>query len=165
MISAKCSKCGPRPIEEFYLHRGRPRTKCKLCWSDVNRASYGANRVPRIRAAVERKQRSPEKNQEHNRNSRQRSRMKILRAYGGEKPSCLCCGESELAFLTLDHTEGGGNAHRRKITGTTSGGSKFYAWIIRNSYPPGFRILCHNCNYGMARPGGCPHGRLPLPDI
>jgi hypothetical protein len=41
-------------------------------------------------------------------------RAAVMRAYGGEHPACLCCGEDGAAFLTLDHINNGGRAHRRQ---------------------------------------------------
>jgi hypothetical protein len=43
--------------------------------------------------------------------------------------------------LEIDHAEGGGNQHRRKI-----GWSRLYHWLKRNNYPEGFRVLCPTCN-------------------
>ena len=40
-------------------------------------------------------------------------RATVIQAYGGESPFCFCCGEKQAAFLTLDHVDGGGCAHRR----------------------------------------------------
>ena len=31
------------------------------------------------------------------------------------------------------------------------------AWITRNNFPEGFRVLCHNCNSAIAVYGKCPH--------
>lgn len=86
-----------------------------------------------------------------------RNRDAALRAYStGPEPSCSCCGEGVLTFLALDHIDGGGGRHRRE-----TGGGGFYLWLKKNGYPPGFRILCHNCNLGRQINGGmCPHDAL-----
>jgi hypothetical protein len=42
-------------------------------------------------------------------------------------------------------------------------GSNIYPWIIRNGFPAGFRVLCHNCNIALARYGVCPHQSAELP--
>lgn len=66
---------------------------------------------------------------------------------------CACCGEDFPLFLTIDHINGGGSQHRREV-GT---GSHIYVWLKLNGYPPGFRTLCWNCQWGAARNGGvCP---------
>jgi hypothetical protein len=84
-------------------------------------------------------------------------REAVIHHYGGETPSCACCGLTDFRILTIDHIEGGGKAHRR-ITGN---GMSFYRWLQKNGYPSGYRILCHNCNHvrGHVRGyvGPCPH--------
>ena len=60
--------------------------------------------------------------------------------YGG--PVCAGCSEIELAVLQLDHINGGGNKHAKEIGGR----GKMYKWVHDNNYPPGFRVLCANCN-------------------
>lgn len=84
---------------------------------------------------------------------RKHVRKLVLDAYGG---CCVCCGESNYGFLTIDHEAGGGRAHRKALNRT--GGHNFCYWLIQNNYPPGFRILCWNCNSGRACNNGiCPH--------
>jgi len=88
------------------------------------------------------------------RHAKQRSDEKksVMDHYGGK---CACCGESEPCFLAIDHIEGNGNSHRRKIG---KWGSGFFKWLIKNDFPDGFQILCHNCNMGKHLNGGvCPH--------
>lgn len=78
----------------------------------------------------------------------------VMDHYGGV---CECCGESEIAFLGIDHVDGGGNAHRRSLG---VGGAVFYKWLKRHNFPKEvrLRVLCHNCNHGRYFNGGvCPH--------
>lgn len=78
-------------------------------------------------------------------------KITALLAYGH---SCACCGETLLAFLTIDHINGNGNHHRKDF----SGGSKIFDWLIANDFPPGFQILCFKCNAGKnLNKGICPH--------
>lgn len=83
-----------------------------------------------------------------------RDRFLVLHHYSDGK--CECCGERQWEFLAIDHINGGGNKHRYKDVGSRSSTS-LYAWIIKNDYPPGFRVLCHNCNGVLTRYGYCPH--------
>lgn len=81
-------------------------------------------------------------------------KLAALNAYGG--PTCSCCGEGTVAFLTLDHVNNDGGQHR-KITGAGTG---FYNWLRKHAYPAdvGLRVLCFNCNQGRRVNGGvCPH--------
>lgn len=72
------------------------------------------------------------------------SKIKVLLHYSKEKLACVKCGESRIACLSIDHINGGGNKHRKseKIPG-----SKFYQWLIKNSFPEGFQTLCMNCQF------------------
>jgi hypothetical protein len=75
-------------------------------------------------------------------------------AYGGRR--CACCGETEFLFLSIDHIHGGGNRDRKEKK--VSGGLTFYRWLKRAGWPPGFQILCMNCQFGRKHNGGvCPH--------
>jgi hypothetical protein len=85
----------------------------------------------------------------------QRLKMDVLTHYAGPRPRCKCCGEDQILFLTLDHINGGGNAHRRSIFGKKSG--NMYYWIRKNNYPVGFQVLCWNCNCGKRQLAQCPH--------
>lgn len=67
-------------------------------------------------------------------------------------PECMCCHESEIKFLAIDHINGGGTIHRKEI-----GTSNLVAWLRRNDYPEGFQVLCHNCNMAKGFYGVCPH--------
>ena len=85
-----------------------------------------------------------------------RTRVACLRGYGGPEPFCACCGETTLEFLTLDHI-----TDRRNDGGVRVGGDRLgqalYSWLIRMKFPPGFRVLCFNCNCALGTRGYCPH--------
>lgn len=81
----------------------------------------------------------------------------VIAGYGGH---CVCCGESEIGFLTLDHVGNDGNAHRRAIGGTSD---DVYRWAIANEFPSALQCLCFNCNMGRQHNGGiCPHEETRL---
>ena len=84
-------------------------------------------------------------------------KKEVFSHYGGV---CQCCGESHIQFLTIDHINGRGNEHRRnnKIWSGTS----TYRWLKRNKYPPGFQVLCFNCNMAKRTSDFCPHLGLSL---
>lgn len=76
-------------------------------------------------------------------------------SYYGEK--CACCGESEMEFLGIDHINGGGTKHKKKV----GHGIQLFRWIIKNNFPNNLQILCHNCNIAKSdkREFICPHKR------
>ena len=84
---------------------------------------------------------------------RNKIREEVLIHYGGK---CVCCGEEKKEFLVLDHINGGGNEHRRKIG---LGGGSMTRWIRDNNFPDFFQVLCHNCNMSKSLYGYCPHQR------
>lgn len=81
-------------------------------------------------------------------------KQETFAAYGGA--SCTCCGENIVEFLDLDHINGGGN-QERKLLGT---GTKFYRKLRIRGFPPGYQVLCANCNRGKSVCGECPHKRV-----
>lgn len=70
---------------------------------------------------------------------------------------CVCCGEAEPLFLSLDHTNNNGAEHRKSLKGNIT--LKIYQDIIDRGFPEDeYQILCMNCNRGKWMNGGvCPH--------
>lgn len=87
-------------------------------------------------------------------------KQRVIGHYGGR---CVCCGESDLVVLTIDHVADDGAEHRR--ANRLMPGWQTYAWIERQGYPQGpFQVLCNNCNAGRAHNKGvCPHVRPVVP--
>lgn len=86
-------------------------------------------------------------------NARTRAdRLKALEHYG---PDCAFCGESLEIFLTIDHINNDGASHRRSVRakGKNQSGINIGAWLRKNGYPPGFQVLCVNCNHAKWRVG------------
>lgn len=129
--SKTCSSCGAmKLLSEFPKHGDSWHYYCKLCHS---------NRNSKITAVV---------------------KMEVFTHYcDGKSPRCACCGEARLTFLTIDHIENDGAAHRR--SGVASGSSMWY-WLRRNGYPSGFQVLCWNCQHGKEVYGVCPHEAAEL---
>jgi hypothetical protein len=126
-----CTVCGNRKDSKLL--------KCKSCRDKNKRA------VSKV---------SVEKKREYGRKCIVRKKIACMDAYGG--PICVCCGVDILDFLCIDHIHRNGAEERKKL-GTT-GGEKFYRHLRDNGYPPGYQVLCYNCNIGRERNGGtCPH--------
>lgn len=89
---------------------------------------------------------------------RQLLKLAAFNAYGG--PKCACCGDDILEFLTIDHIENNGAEHRRAIR--REGFVHLYQWLKNNKYPPGYQVLCFNCNCGKRPDGTCPCGRRKI---
>ena len=126
-----CKECGTgKPKSEFYWHKSGRRMGClkdRRCKKCA--IARAAKRYREMYAA---------------------SRKAALEHYSGAQPSCDCCGEDHIEFLVMDHIDGGGNKHREEV-------GSIVIWIVRNNFPPGFRVLCSNCNHALGIYGACPH--------
>lgn len=80
----------------------------------------------------------------------------LIIAYGGK---CVCCGEKEHAFLTLDHIEGGGNKHRQRLRTKGKNPTRVIRQELKEQGWPKdkYRLLCMNCNHATRHSKKCPH--------
>lgn len=82
-------------------------------------------------------------------------KSEVVRHYGDK---CVCCGESNIVFLTIDHIFGGGLAHRRQLgKGKAISSTGFYHWLKKTQFPAGFQVMCFNCNCAKRAGDVCPH--------
>ena len=112
-------------------------------WREKNRK--------RFLATVRQYSRTHRKEMNENvRHRRKRLREEFLTAYGGR---CTCCGETVPEFLTLEHKNGDGKAHR-----AAHGGMGVIYDLKNRGWPKnGYTILCRNCNYAVRDGKICPH--------
>lgn len=96
----------------------------------------------RVREALGPEGRAAARKREHDRLRRQ-----VIAGYGGR---CACCGNDYLPHLTLDHLNGGGAEERRALTGRG-----IYRRLRREGFPPGYQVLCWNCNAAKHHLGEC----------
>lgn len=144
----KCSKCKKeKPLLDYYKRKnGSPLAECKVCTRKRSLNYKERN----LKYVCERQVRYGKKR-------RARVKEAVFAAYGGYK--CACCGETEKLFLTIDHINNNGAAHRREIVGKRTGaGYPTYNWLANNNFPEGYQVLCMNCNHGKRMNNGiCPH--------
>ncbi len=121
---------------------------CWDCHKSNSRAWYVANSKQAMASSTKWRMKHPERRKEIGREWWVRIRRDVIDGYGGR---CECCSEDELAFLCIDHINGSGNGDRQ-VNGRTT----LYVRLRTQNFPVGFRVLCHNCNWGEWR-GRCPH--------
>jgi len=144
-----------KPYEDFYKqHSFTAKTKhtsvmaeCRACARARTKARYHGEKHDEIR----------KKDNLSVREKRAKIKDIVFAAYGGYK--CVCCGETEPMFLTIDHINNDGAKHRRQISGKRHmAGYHTYKWLMDNNFPDGFQVLCMNCNHGKRMNNGiCPH--------
>jgi hypothetical protein len=81
------------------------------------------------------------RNRKHNKNLK----IEVLSHYSKDIPVCLVCGILDVDVLTIDHISGGGNKHKSSIGGSL--GRKLYTFLKKSGFPPGYQVLCFNCNW------------------
>ncbi len=165
----KCRVCGQtksvsqfeciNPSKEYY------RRQCKACISERNkgylsqskealreyhRDYYRKNKEKLDAQRAEWIKENPEKRRKTALFYYYRLQHEAILAYGGYR--CVWCGIDEPLVLAIDHVNNDGKAHREKLG--SLGGHKFYKWLRDNGYPPGFQVLCMNCNHAKYRNGG-----------
>jgi hypothetical protein len=129
-----CKECGERVCEILNKFKKTFREKCWRC------RSFNKN---------------PERYREVQKQGLRNTKVEVINHYGGR---CNCCGENNPIFLTIDHINGGGTTHRKQLKRS---GSTFSRWLKNQGYPPGYQVLCFNCNCGRQINGGiCPHQTL-----
>lgn len=80
------------------------------------------------------------------------AKIAVFWFYSNGAPHCACCGEKEMKFLTLDHIHGNPNKE--------VGGKVFCYTLVKRGFPPGYQILCFNCNNAKHIYKVCPHKEI-----
>ena len=112
------------------------------------RAHYRANRERKIATGKRYHERFRDKDNARRKMYRQQTRQEAVDAYGG---SCVCCGESYLPYLDLDHINGGGTKQRKEL----GWGVTYFKYLRDNHWPEGIQVLCGNCHYAKTRGFPC----------
>lgn len=158
LLNRNCCKCNKAGQEYFHWNKSWCAT-CETLRKKLSaRKHWGNNRAEKNKEALLRYYKNHARIRAQHKGRWERIKDEAFKKYGGYK--CNCCGEMEKLFLTLDHINGGGTKHRKETKG---GGQWVYRWILKNDFPPGFQVLCMNCNFGKGqnfRKNGinkCPH--------
>lgn len=120
-----CIRCGKNEVEmKLVLGRWQGKRKCSDCLARARAEDW---------------------------NKAQKVRRRLLAIYGRV---CVCCGESDARFLTLDHVYNDGAEDRKRYHGGCEKNLERFAKRRRND----LQTLCYNCNCGKERCRGvCPH--------
>ena len=157
-MERKCIRCGePLPTEHptqrcktcsekmtaYSKRYYRERKKASQCWGCSEPLPDNYTKVQCMACTEKRSARQRELGQQ--------IKKQAMKAYGGP---CACCGEAELAFVTIDHVNGDGRFDPRSV-----GGADFYRKLRAAGFPndPPLQVLCWNCNLAKHQRGICPH--------
>jgi len=77
-----------------------------------------------------------------------RVKHEVLGHYSDGKIVCAWCGFKDDRALSIDHIADDGAEHRLAVLGTKRhAGITFYQWLRKNHFPPGYQVLCMNCQF------------------
>ena len=159
----ECKRCG----ELFQRKCGNQRF-CELCRRSARREYvhqyrkiYYTLNIEKLKASSRLwESRNPERcrrfKREHAARKARIVKTQVIGFYSNGAFACVCCGQSERDFLTLDHIDGDGNKITRE-QGIPRAGTSLYMWLFRNGFPKGYQIVCVNCNMSKAKHGRCVH--------
>lgn len=84
-------------------------------------------------------------------------RDKVLVLLGNK---CACCGKKQKEFLTIDHKNNDGAAHRRSLSKSRGGATwRMFMWALHQPVAlvkKTLQILCWDCNCSRGVYGYCP---------
>lgn len=148
LVPYQCSECG-----QMADKRGRAKGMCARCY----------HRMARLRWSAEHSEQEKEKARAYHQahkvrinaqitQRRRNIRTQIMETMGSK---CQCCGETEPAFLTIDHVQNDGWKVRKRAR------HLIYKTILDEGCPPDrYQILCWNCNSAKGMLGACPHSAI-----
>lgn len=93
---------------------------------------------------------TPTKRRQYNRKAKwvssSKQRLHALAILG---PVCLCCSETFIDYLQIDHVDNDGAEHRRTMR--SSGAQSIYRYVIANPTTDRLQVLCANCHMFKTR--------------
>lgn len=154
MTEKRCPKCDAvKPLDAFPRRSGATDGRASHCRSCVKEWAAAHPEQAASRQARW-KERNPEKSARSQRFFANRKtaarRVAVIHYYSSGANICACCGSAER--LTIDHIYGGGTEHRKAIRAT---GAPFYRWLVAQSFPPGYQVLCMDCNVSKGTGESC----------
>ena len=167
-----CKFCG----KTFYIAQGHVKhgrgifcsrecvikSHAKSCSVDGCNSQYYARgfcrkhyeQIPEVKARQELRQkdyakRKKEKIRTRNKAWSENLKIETFSHYSNGDIHCAHCGYSDIRALELDHINGDGNIHRRKLSGRSysGGGTVTYLDLKKKGFPNGYQVLCRNCNW------------------
>ena len=75
---------------------------------------------------------------------RQNRKTRVIHHYSNGLMKCANCPFADMRALSIDHVNNDGNKHRKQLAKQKK---VMYNWLISQGYPPGFQVLCMNCQF------------------
>jgi len=144
----KCKQGKPATDEYFYRKKNHLTSPCKQCQRRKQTKYDKKHPRPTGNAIKQKNYRTKNQNRLQREKKSKLSDLRLLALwhYGGQPPSCQCCGEKSIQFLCLS------GEHRQQINSY-----RLYLKVKKAGYPKGYEVLCQNCCHAKITYGSCPH--------
>lgn len=153
MEMKSCQKCKiekPKTDEYFYRKKGYLTSPCKDCQQKKQAHYHQKHKITNNDSKHKQKlyrSRNQQKLAKRKKVQRSESRLLALWHYGGQPPSCSCCGEKRINFLCVSDTS----------TKQSINSHRLYKTLRAKKYPKGYKVFCFNCIHSLITFGECPH--------
>jgi hypothetical protein len=142
MDTKVCRKCNiEKPVTKFSKH-GSTKDRLQPWCNDCKNARRQEARARKEGYYATEREREHDTHIIRCRQTYSRAKQRVFEHYCPDGPRCVLCGFDDPRALSIDHVNGGGNAHRKVLKGVN-----LYRWIERNGYPKDFQVLCMNCQF------------------
>jgi len=142
-----CPKCNQnKSVLEFSRDsrtKSGIRSQCRACCRESSIKYYTKTRERHIKESTRWNRENNDRFLANQVRRRKEIKAEIVRGYGGEK---------EIAFLTLEHINGGGRKHREH-----AGSLAVYREVIKKDFPSEYTVLRMNCNFARRFGRECPN--------
>lgn len=142
----------------FIVNRNRYMNYCKKC-NNKKHAKYRlipknkkyhddyqqTAKYKKILSNYKKTEHGKKKHREDERKRRHKLKEQVICYYSSATMSCVHCSYKDMRALSIDHIDGGGKKHREYLK--SIGSQQFYTWLRKNNFPPGFQVLCMNCQF------------------
>lgn len=136
-MNANCYRC-KEPANRL-PSQGKRGTLCKRCQSTSSKTRYKRNSAKIVEYVASWKLMNRDLCNKSARKCYLEKKAASINAYGGRCP----CGEEKIEFLVIDHIDDNGAEDRRLWRKKVS---DIHTWLKQKAYPPGYQVLCGNCN-------------------
>lgn len=138
-----CPSCEQdKPETEFHLRQKGKLGLCSHCKSCQRETKRSKRRGKIGYYATE--QRNDNNGSKRNAKARKSWKQLVFDHYSEGVVKCARCPYNDVRALSIDHINNDGSSHRRLLEKLKV---SFYRWLVVNNYPPGFQVLCMNCQF------------------
>jgi hypothetical protein len=141
----RCTRCQKRTAQDGFLQCA----ECRAHWAALRNTPEHRRKNRDYQTAWAKAH--PDRVALNTRTYQHRLKAKVTEMLGGQ---CACCGETEPAFLSVDHVNKDGKRHRDMFPKNLD---SYWRDLRKGEHGFEVQVLCFNCHMAKDYRGGCPH--------